>query len=77
VSYHYALERYSYDYAKAIQVEMPEVDAPLWRESAENTTTGVAGHGLSGYRWRKCRCEICRGAKAASARKYRARRRSP
>jgi len=65
---------YSYSYGQKPERASEEVvDDPVrcWAvENEKGETLGVAGHGLSAYRWRKCRCEICRGAKAESARAY-------
>lgn len=63
--------KYAYRYG---QREEPETEQPVrWYEPEEHEMRGVAGHGLSAYRWRRCRCPVCCAAKAADARQYRQR----
>jgi len=68
--------RYSYRYGQKPERASEEVvDDPVrWAEENETVETpGLAGHGLSAYRWRRCRCSVCRAAKAESARAYKQR----
>jgi hypothetical protein len=69
--YAYSIERYTYG-RKPERVSEHVVEPLHWepQPNERGETPGVAGHGLSGYRWRKCRCRVCRQAKAASARAY-------
>jgi hypothetical protein len=71
--YTYGIERYRY--GPRLEVAEDIVVEPLrWQPEGNETggeTPGVSGHGLSAYRWRKCRCPICCAAKAESARRYR------
>jgi hypothetical protein len=78
-SYNYRPERYQYTYGRAEEEEPvePVSNQSGWREPQEDErgeSPGVGGHGLSGYRWRKCRCPVCYAAKARSAREYRRRK---
>ena len=68
------LKKYGYSYGRAEHQPgvLVEPEVALWRQAHEEET-GVRGHGLSGYRWRRCRCPTCRAAKAVDAKAYRAR----
>jgi hypothetical protein len=73
--YRYRLDRYQSPSSR-IQVDTvhaPGKPAPPWFPEPEpgTPTSGTQGHGLSGYRWGRCRCDICRQAKRVSNAKYR------
>jgi hypothetical protein len=61
---------YSYSYGKPYVYGQMAEEEPI-RQEPEREPTGVAGHGLSAYRHRGCRCEVCTNAKARSNRSYR------
>jgi hypothetical protein len=70
-TYNYRPDSYQYDYGHP--EEIAATPEPVgWREveNERGESSGVGGHGLSGYRWRKCRCPICEAAKAKDARRY-------
>ena len=76
-AYKYSIGKYTYQYAKTDAEEATGPVRPYApEENANGETTGVAGHGLSGYRRRRCRCAVCRAAKARSAAVYHHRRKA-
>jgi hypothetical protein len=81
--YSYRYQPESYRYGRIIQVQLDEVrelaQTSVWPEPEPNErgdTAGVTGHGLSAYRWRRCRCGICSAAKARSNQAYQEKRRA-
>jgi hypothetical protein len=75
--YAYEIEKYCYKYGK-LEIEEP-TEPVRWHEPQPNIdgeVPGVAGHGLSAYRWRRCRCAVCKAAKRRSAAVYRQRRKA-
>jgi hypothetical protein len=78
VGYRYTYGVGTYRYRAAIQVDEAHEKvnpAPPWFPSPEPSapTSGTDGHGLSGYRWGRCRCDVCREAKRQANARYRAR----